>query len=201
MQIIGKSTKFKAVLAEIATVGETDCTVLLQGETGTGKEIAATTIHDVSNRRTGPFVAVNCYAIPADLLESELFGPERGAFTGAVGQRNGKFQAADRGTLFLDEIGDLPIELQPKLLRVLQERKVEPGVRPASRLDARPRRAQSGPNRARFRRSARGPDARRHPRQRHALLVNEYGALFGSSLLGKQALPFSHRRVCRSRPP
>lgn len=125
MQIIGKSTNFKAVLNEIARVGDTDCTVLLEGETGTGKEIAATAIHDVSNRRTGPFVGVNCSAIPAALLESELFGHERGAFTGAVGQKNGKFQAADRGTLFLDEIGDLPIELQPKLLRVLQERQVE----------------------------------------------------------------------------
>ena len=123
--LIGSSPKFQAVLDEINTVAPSDCAVLIQGETGTGKEVIAQAIHEASPRRQSRFVALNCAAIPSALLESELFGHERGAFTGAVTQTIGRFQAADRGTLFLDEIGDLPLELQPKLLRVLQEKQVE----------------------------------------------------------------------------
>jgi transcriptional regulator with GAF, ATPase, and Fis domain len=124
-ELIGTSPKFRAVIEDVQTVAPVDCTVLLRGETGTGKEVVAQAIHDASPRRRHPFVAVNCAAIPSALLESELFGHERGAFTGAVAQTVGRFQAADRGTLFLDEIGDLPLELQPKLLRALQEKQVE----------------------------------------------------------------------------
>jgi len=123
--LIGSSTKFRAVLDEVNMVAPVDSAVLICGETGTGKEVIAQAIHDASPRRNNRFVAINCAAIPAGLLESELFGHERGAFTGAVAQRTGRFQAADRGTLFLDEIGDLPLELQPKLLRVLQEQQFE----------------------------------------------------------------------------
>ena len=123
--LIGSSPKFRAVLDEIEMVAPVDSAVLVCGETGTGKEVVAQAIHDASPRRQRPFVAINCAAIPAALLESELFGYERGAFTGAVTHREGRFQAADRGTLFLDEIGELPLELQPKLLRVLQEQQVE----------------------------------------------------------------------------
>jgi len=109
--LIGSSTKFRALLDQINMVAPVDSAVLVQGETGTGKEVIAQAIHEASPRRKNRFVALNCAAIPAALLESELFGHERGAFTGAVAQTVGRFQAADRGTLFLDEIGDLPLEL------------------------------------------------------------------------------------------
>jgi len=123
--LIGASPKFRAALEAVEMVAPVDSAVLVQGETGTGKELIARAIHDASPRRNQRFVAVNCAAIPAALLESELFGHERGAFTGAVTQAMGRFQTADRGTLFLDEIGDLPLELQPKLLRVLEEQQFE----------------------------------------------------------------------------
>lgn len=125
VQLIGASRPFRQVLDAISMVGSVDSSVLLLGETGTGKEVIARAIHDAGARRSQRFVPVNCAAIPAGLLESELFGHDRGAFTGAVTQTDGRFQTADRGTLFLDEIGDLPLELQPKLLRVLQEQQVE----------------------------------------------------------------------------
>jgi formate hydrogenlyase transcriptional activator len=124
--LIGSSTRFQAVLEQINMVAPVDSAVLVRGETGTGKEVIAQAIHEASPRRNHRFVAINCAAIPAALLESELFGHERGAFTGAVSHRMGRFQSADRGTIFLDEIGDLPLELQPKLLRVLQEQEFEP---------------------------------------------------------------------------
>jgi transcriptional regulator with GAF, ATPase, and Fis domain len=123
--LIGSSSRFRALISDIELVGPLDSAVLLQGETGTGKEVIAQAIHQASPRRHSRFVAVNCAAIPSALMESELFGHERGAFTGAVAQTVGRFQAADGGTLFLDEIGDLPLELQPKLLRALQERECE----------------------------------------------------------------------------
>jgi len=123
--LIGSSPKFRAVLDEINMVAPVDSAVLVRGETGTGKEVIAQAIHDASPRRRNQFVAINCAAIPATLIESELFGHERGAFTGALTPRAGRFQLADRGTLFLDEIGDMPLELQPKLLRVLQEQRFE----------------------------------------------------------------------------
>jgi formate hydrogenlyase transcriptional activator len=123
--LIGSSPRFRAVLEDVALVAPVDCAVLIQGETGTGKEVIAQAIHDSSRRRQHRFVAVSCAAIPASLLESELFGHERGAFTGAVTQRVGRMEAADGGTLFLDEIGDLPLELQPKLLRALQQQEFE----------------------------------------------------------------------------
>jgi transcriptional regulator with GAF, ATPase, and Fis domain len=125
LDLIGSSPKFRALLTEVARVAPVDSAVLIQGETGTGKEVIARAIHEASPRRTRRFVALNCAAIPSALLESELFGHERGAFTGAWAQTKGRFQMADGGTLFLDEIGDLPLELQPKLLRALQEREFE----------------------------------------------------------------------------
>ena len=124
-RIIGKSAALRRVIEMVMVVGPTDATVLIKGETGTGKELIAEAIHKCSDRSNGPFVKVNCAAIPAGLLESELFGHERGAFTGAVARGIGRFERAHRGTLFLDEIGDLPLELQPKLLRVMQERQFE----------------------------------------------------------------------------
>jgi formate hydrogenlyase transcriptional activator len=124
-EIIGESPKLQYALKQVDMVGPTDSTVLISGETGTGKELVARMIHNVSGRRQHAFVEVNCAAIPLGLLESELFGHERGAFTGAIAQRIGRFELADKGTLFLDEIGDIPQELQPKLLRVLQEKEFE----------------------------------------------------------------------------
>jgi len=124
-QIIGNSPSFKVALREVERVAPTDSTVLILGETGTGKELIAQAIHDLSARRERPFLKLNCAAIPFDLLESELFGHEKGAFTGAAGQKIGRFEMADTGTLFLDEIGDLPLALQPKLLRVLQAQEFE----------------------------------------------------------------------------
>jgi transcriptional regulator with GAF, ATPase, and Fis domain len=125
LDLIGSSPKFRAVMTEVERVAPVDSAVLIQGETGTGKEVIARAIHEASPRRNNRFVALNCAAIPAALLESELFGHERGAFTGACTQTKGRFQMADGGTLFLDEIGDMPLELQPKLLRALQEREFE----------------------------------------------------------------------------
>ena len=123
--IIGNSPVTKFVLDQIRVVAPTDSTVLIQGETGTGKELVARALHKLSPRRNGPFIILNCAAIPTGLLESELFGHERGAFTGAVSQRIGRFEAASGGTLFLDEIGDMSLELQAKVLRVLQEKEFE----------------------------------------------------------------------------
>jgi transcriptional regulator with GAF, ATPase, and Fis domain len=125
LDLIGSSPKFRALMTEVARVAPVDSAVLIQGETGTGKEVIARAIHDRSPRRNQRFVALNCAAIPSALLESELFGHERGAFTGAWAQTKGRFEMAHGGTLFLDEIGDMPLELQPKLLRALQEREFE----------------------------------------------------------------------------
>jgi formate hydrogenlyase transcriptional activator len=123
--IVGRSAALRNVLDQLAMVAPTDSTVLISGETGTGKELIARAVHNRSARRAQPFVKCNCAAIPTGLLESELFGHEKGAFTGAVSQRVGRFELASRGTIFLDEIGEAPLELQPKLLRVLQEREFE----------------------------------------------------------------------------
>src|ERR1700758_599295 len=123
--IVGKSLALQRVLQQVAIVAPTNSTVLLHGETGTGKELIARAIHNLSSRRDRAYVRMNCAAIPAGLLESELFGHERGAFTGALMQRKGRFELADDGTLFLDEIGDISLELQPKLLRALQEQEFE----------------------------------------------------------------------------
>jgi formate hydrogenlyase transcriptional activator len=124
-QIIGQSPALESVLAEVERVAPTDSTVLILGEMGTGKELIARAVHKISARCGRPFVKLNCAAIPFDLLESELFGHEKGTFTGAVTQKIGRFELADHGTLFLDEIGDIPLALQPKLLRVIQEQEFE----------------------------------------------------------------------------
>jgi formate hydrogenlyase transcriptional activator len=137
-QIIGSSAAFKSVLGAVERVAPTDATVLVLGETGTGKELIAAAIHKSSPRCASSFVKLNCAAIPFDLLESELFGHEKGAFTGAIAQKIGRFEMADRGTLFLDEIGDIPLALQPKLLRVLQEQEFERvGSGKTHRIDVR----------------------------------------------------------------
>ena len=137
-EIIGKSEALRRVLEQIKTVAPTDSTVLIYGETGTGKELIARAVHNLSSRQSNGFVKLNCAAIPTGLLESELFGHERGAFTGAIAQRIGRFELAHRGTMFLDEIGEVPLELQPKLLRILQEREFERlGSTRTLRTDAR----------------------------------------------------------------
>jgi formate hydrogenlyase transcriptional activator len=137
-EIVGKSAALRLLLNQVETVAPTESTVLIYGETGTGKELVARALHNLSPRRSNAFVKVNCAAIPAGLLESELFGHERGAFTGAIAQRIGRFELANRGSVFLDEIGDVSLELQPKLLRVLQEREFERlGSTRTLRTDAR----------------------------------------------------------------
>jgi formate hydrogenlyase transcriptional activator len=137
-QIIGNSPTLERVLEQVKHVAPTDSTVLIEGETGTGKELIARAIHSSSSRRGRAFVKLNCAAIPLDLLGSELFGHERGAFTGAIAQKIGRFELADRGTLFLDEVGDIPPALQPKLLRVLQEQEFERlGSNRTHRVDVR----------------------------------------------------------------
>ncbi len=136
--IVGRRGSLRSILSQVEAVGGTNTTVLITGETGTGKEVIARAIHELSPRRNRNLVKVNCAAMPAGLLESELFGHERGAFTGAVNSHVGRFALADRGTLFLDEIGDMPLELQPKLLRVLQEREFEAvGSTRTTRVDVR----------------------------------------------------------------
>ncbi|HZA53774.1 MAG TPA: sigma 54-interacting transcriptional regulator [Candidatus Udaeobacter sp.] len=124
-EVVGRSAALRALLKQVEIVAPTDSTVLILGETGTGKELIARAIHNLSGRRERSLVKVNCAAIPSGLLESELFGHEKGAFTGAIAQRIGRFELANRGTIFLDELGDIPLELQPKLLRVLQEQEFE----------------------------------------------------------------------------
>jgi PAS domain S-box-containing protein len=137
-EIVGRSSELRQILKQVETVAPTDSTVLINGETGTGKELIARAIHNLSSRRDNAFVKLNCASIPTGLLESELFGHERGAFTGAIAQRIGRFELANRGTVFLDEIGEIPLELQPKLLRVLQEREFERlGSSRTLRTDAR----------------------------------------------------------------
>src|ERR1700687_1386613 len=124
-RIIGNSAALESVLEQVEQVAPTNSTVLIEGETGTGKELIAHAIHNASQRFGRPFIKINCAAIPLDILESELFGHEKGAFTGAIAQKIGRFEMADKGTLFLDEVGDIPPALQPKLLRVLQEQEFE----------------------------------------------------------------------------
>jgi formate hydrogenlyase transcriptional activator len=136
--IVGRRGSLRSILNQLEAVAGTNTTVLITGETGTGKEVIARAIHELSSRRNRNLVKVNCAAMPAGLLESELFGHERGAFTGAVNSHAGRFAMADRGTLFLDEIGDMPLELQPKILRVLQEREFEAvGSTRTTRVDVR----------------------------------------------------------------
>jgi formate hydrogenlyase transcriptional activator len=137
-EIVGQSRALMTILKQVETVAPTDSTVLIHGETGTGKELLARAIHDLSARKQATFVKLNCAAIPTGLLESELFGHEKGAFTGAIAQRIGRFELAHRGTIFLDEVGEIPVELQSKLLRVLQEREFERlGSSRTIRTDAR----------------------------------------------------------------
>src|ERR1700742_87935 len=124
-RIIGKSAALESVLEQVKQVAPTDSTILIEGETGTGKELIAHAIHDASQRCGRAFIKLNCAAIPLDLLESELFGHEKGAFTGAIAQKIGRFEMADKGTLFLDEVGEIPLALQSKLLRLLQEQQSE----------------------------------------------------------------------------
>ncbi len=136
--IVGTSSKMERVFEVVRKVADTEASVLITGESGTGKELVARSIHANSGRKNGPFIAINCSAIPRDLLESELFGHVKGAFTGAIKDKTGKFQLADGGTIFLDEVGDLPVELQPKLLRALQEKVIEPvGGTKSYKLDVR----------------------------------------------------------------
>ncbi len=136
--IIGNSPQMEKIFAIVSKVADTEASVLITGESGTGKELIARSIHANSSRRNSPFIAINCAAIPRDLLESELFGHMKGAFTGAIRDKVGKFQLAEGGTLFLDEVGDLPVELQPKLLRALQEKEIEPvGGTTVQKLDVR----------------------------------------------------------------
>jgi formate hydrogenlyase transcriptional activator len=136
--IVGSNSRLRGVIENVQIVAPADSTVLILGETGTGKELIARAIHDLSPRKNYPFIKVNCAAIPSGLLESELFGHEKGAFTGAIAQKIGRFELANKGTLFLDEIGDIPLELQPKLLRVLQEQEFERlGSTRTQRVDVR----------------------------------------------------------------
>jgi formate hydrogenlyase transcriptional activator len=124
-EIVGESAPLKRVLGQARTIAPSNATVLVLGDTGTGKELIARAIHRMSARKDGSFIRLNCAAIPTGLLESELFGHEKGAFTGAISQKVGRLELADKGTLFLDEVGDIPLELQPKLLRVLQDQEFE----------------------------------------------------------------------------
>src|SRR5207302_11415905 len=136
--IVGESSDLKSALHLVSVVAPTDSSVLILGETGTGKELIARAVHDLSSRRGRAFVKLNCAAIPLGLLESELFGHEKGAFTGAISQKIGRLELAHQGTLFLDEVGDIPLELQPKLLRALQEKEFERlGSTHTRKVDAR----------------------------------------------------------------